>query len=488
MRRIVSAGAAACALAAVSASSAQAYVYWSNAGLGVGVGTTIGRADLDGSGIDDSFVPDASGEAGIAIDGSYIYWANDGANAIGRSNLDGSDPDPTFIPDATSGHDAAPDFVTTDGTYIYWTDGQRYVGRAALDGGVAQPHFLDVGPGSFAAGIAVSSGTVYVAGSAEIVSIQDSAGSTPVQILTSVNTTFLGLAILGDELYFSELGGPGNGVWSATTSGTRLTQLIDVPFPGGVATDGTYLYWSANTPSFDAGTIGRALLASSGLTMIDPTFIAGSGNPDGVAADMLIDPTTTTVSCLPAAVATGSASTCTATVDDSASSSPPTGTVAFNGTASTFFSGSSSSCTLRTQSGVTSCTVGAVSIASGTFPISASYAGDPVHEASSGSASFCAGTAAQCGGSQPPPPPPPSKPKPNCVVPELKGKSLSAARALLAGAHCRLGKTSKPRPHKHHKVGKLIVGSTKPGAGTKLSNDAKVALKLVTAPRKPRRR
>jgi hypothetical protein len=498
MRRVLVAAAAVCVLTGASAGSAQAYLYWSNAGLGGGTGTTIGRADLDGSGLDGSFVADASGQSGIAVDGSYIYWANDGANAIGRANLDGSDPDPTFIPNATSGQDAAPAYVATDGTYIYWTDGQRYVGRAALDGSGAKPHFLDVGSSSFPNGIAVSSGVVYVAGASEIVSLQDSAGSPSVQVVTMVDTSFIGLAILSDELYFSEVGSDGEGIWSASTSGKGLTELTGTSsFPGAIATDGTYLYWATNTPSFDAGTIARGLLTSSGLTMVDPTFISGAGNPAGVAVDKLIDPTETTASCLPAEVATGSASTCTATVNDSASSSPPTGTVAFNGSVSTFFSGSSSSCTLQAQGGgVATCTVGAVSITPGPVTISAAYGGDPVHEASSASTGFCVGTATQCGGSTtttststpPPPPPPPPPPATACVVPKLKGSSLSAARKRIAAAHCALGKVSKPRVRKHHKLGKLVVGSTKPGVGTKLGADAKVAVKLVAAPKKNRRR
>ncbi len=64
---------------------------------------------------------------------------------------------------------------------------------------------------------------------------------------------------------------------------------------------------------------------------------------------------------------------------------------------------------------------------------------------------------------------------PACVVPKLKGKTLSQARTLLGKAHCSLGKVSKPKS-KHQK---LVVGSTKPHAGTKLSHGAKVVVTLV---------
>jgi hypothetical protein len=56
---------------------------------------------------------------------------------------------------------------------------------------------------------------------------------------------------------------------------------------------------------------------------------------------------------------------------------------------------------------------------------------------------------------------------------------VATARNLLLAAHCSLGKVSKPRARKHHKLGKLMIGSTKPGAGAELSVGAKISVKLV---------
>jgi hypothetical protein len=77
-----------------------------------------------------------------------------------------------------------------------------------------------------------------------------------------------------------------------------------------------------------------------------------------------------------------------------------------------------------------------------------------------------------------------TKPPVTCVVPKLKGKSLSKARGLLSKAHCALGKVSKPKVKKGHKQPKLVVGSTTPKAGSKLPSGGKVAVKLVPAPKK----
>jgi hypothetical protein len=71
-----------------------------------------------------------------------------------------------------------------------------------------------------------------------------------------------------------------------------------------------------------------------------------------------------------------------------------------------------------------------------------------------------------------------------CVVPKLKGKSLSKAKGLLKAAHCKLGKVTKPKPRKRHKLGKLVVKSSSPKAGSKRPAGTKVSLKLGPAPKK----
>jgi hypothetical protein len=77
-----------------------------------------------------------------------------------------------------------------------------------------------------------------------------------------------------------------------------------------------------------------------------------------------------------------------------------------------------------------------------------------------------------------PPPPPPAEEK--CVVPKLKGKSLSRAKSALTRAHCKLGKVAKPKSKK----GPFVVKSSKPGAGTSLPADSKVNLKLAPKPKR----
>ncbi len=76
-----------------------------------------------------------------------------------------------------------------------------------------------------------------------------------------------------------------------------------------------------------------------------------------------------------------------------------------------------------------------------------------------------------------------------CVVPNLKGKSSSAAGGALAAAHCKLGKVTKPRQPKpgrgkHAKpVGTLIVASQSPAAGVQEPSGTAVSVRLAPAPK-----
>jgi hypothetical protein len=65
----------------------------------------------------------------------------------------------------------------------------------------------------------------------------------------------------------------------------------------------------------------------------------------------------------------------------------------------------------------------------------------------------------------------------HCVVPRLRGLTLSSARRRLKAAGCALGKLRSPRTR-----GRLVVRSSSPGAGAKLRLGARVALRMALAP------
>lgn len=66
-----------------------------------------------------------------------------------------------------------------------------------------------------------------------------------------------------------------------------------------------------------------------------------------------------------------------------------------------------------------------------------------------------------------------------CVVPTLKGDSLSKAQRALSKAHCKLGKVT--RPNKEHYHSRLLVTQQRVGAGVKLPSGTRVGVKLGRA-------
>jgi virginiamycin B lyase len=91
---------------------AGAHVYWAHQASG-----TIGRANLDGTSPDQSFITGANDPIGVTVDGSYVYWTNYASGTIGRASLDGTSPDQNFITGASD-----PTGVAVDGSYVYWTN------------------------------------------------------------------------------------------------------------------------------------------------------------------------------------------------------------------------------------------------------------------------------------------------------------------------------------------------------------------------------
>jgi hypothetical protein len=123
-----------------------AHIYWANTGDTNGSsGTTIGRANLDGTGVNQSFITGAKAPCGVAVDGAHIYWANESGGTIGRANLDATGVDENFI----SGL-ASPCGVTLDSAHIYVTNvNTSTIARANLDGTGVNQSFITgaVGPG-----------------------------------------------------------------------------------------------------------------------------------------------------------------------------------------------------------------------------------------------------------------------------------------------------------------------------------------------------
>ncbi|HUY59351.1 MAG TPA: hypothetical protein VMV16_06540 [Solirubrobacteraceae bacterium] len=153
---------------------------------------TIARADLNGTHVDKRFihfsVTDPSDDepvTGIAVDSGHIYWVNEDAggtaknpvSAIGRARLNGSGVEQRFIVDYRPGPfgyaRGAWGGIASDGRNLYWgstihccdVDGAaiRTIARANLDGSRVDVRFIRLasGMGAGLTGLVVAHGRLY---------------------------------------------------------------------------------------------------------------------------------------------------------------------------------------------------------------------------------------------------------------------------------------------------------------------------------------
>jgi hypothetical protein len=263
-----------------AAQTAHGFVYWSNNDSD----GSIGRANLDGGGVTQSFVPGPIDFAcGVAVDGSHVYWGIRDGNAIGRANLDGSSPNPAFITGITG-----PCGVAVDGSHIYWANlAGTTIGRADLSGSNVNNNFI---PGaSSPCGVAVDGAHVYWVNSeagTQTVGRADLGGGNVNQSFIPSNAGCF-VAVDGAHVYW------GNAISTAIRrsdlAGNGQQDLV-TGLGGafcGVAVDASHVYWTNDGP----GSIGRANLDGSAPNF---GFVPGGGdNPCGVAVDAGVPATQT---------------------------------------------------------------------------------------------------------------------------------------------------------------------------------------------------
>lgn len=202
------------------------HVYWGNEWSPgdcppcTGTNGSIGRANLDGTGVNQSFITIGglfASVRGVAVHAGHIYWTNSDMRAIGRAKLDGSEVDEDFIVPG-----GLIEQLTVHNDHIYWTSiSPQAVGRANLDGTGVDAEFITVG-GS-ARGVAVDAGHVY---------------------WTNSDTHTIGRAKLD-----------GTGVEQSFVSALGDSQ------PSGVAVDAGHVYWTTRFPA----AVGRANLDGTGV-------------------------------------------------------------------------------------------------------------------------------------------------------------------------------------------------------------------------------
>ena len=160
-------------------------IYWAN----YGGAKSIGRSDLNGGNVIANFITTASNPTGIAVNGSRLYWSNIDLGTIGRANLDGSDVNQSFITGTTR-----PESLVANNQYIYWSASTAgAVGRASIDGTGMTNAFVTGMVSTFGVGLAAAKATDDL----PVISAISPAGGTPAgwQALTIAGGLLTGASV-----------------------------------------------------------------------------------------------------------------------------------------------------------------------------------------------------------------------------------------------------------------------------------------------------
>lgn len=269
LARALLAVAAVWAVAVVGAPAAAALspprMYWANQD------GTIGQANVDGTGLNQSFITGGNAPFGMALDSQHIYWTNVNGASIGMSNRDGSAVNQSFI----TGGDG-PTSVAVNRQHIYWANEYNdTIGRANLDGPGVNQSFITGADGPF--GVAVDSQHIYWTNSNASTIGKANLDGTAVNLslITGANLP-TGVAVDGQHIYWANTRSNTIGVANLDGAGVNHSFISGASSPYGLAVDGQHIYWA----NYASGTIG---VANRDGTDVNPSLVTGATSPHGVA-------------------------------------------------------------------------------------------------------------------------------------------------------------------------------------------------------------
>jgi len=241
------------------------YIYWTNYG-----NNTIGRANSDGSGVNQSLISGCNTPEGVAVGTSYVYWTNYSSGTIGRANLDGSSPNQSWITGCSG-----PSGITVDSNYVYWTNyGNNTIGRANLDGSSVNQSFLTTNSSSFS--VTVDPNYIYWSNlSSNTIGRANLDGSSPNQSWITGCNGPAGIAVNLSYIYWGNTSGSTIGRANLDGSSPNQSWITGCNVPYGVTPGADYFYWG----NFSGNTIGRANLDGSSPNQ---SWITGCNGPVGI--------------------------------------------------------------------------------------------------------------------------------------------------------------------------------------------------------------
>lgn len=251
----------------LAAPVADARLYWTG-----WASDAIGRAELDGSGVNESFILATPNGGGMSATTTHLYWAELYTHKTWRANVDGTGAAP-FI---HSGSDVG-DVVVGD-LYVYWADQSTdSIGRARLDGSQVDQSFIT--GATNAIGLAISDTHLYwgvrndpnsAIGRANL----DGTGVDHAFIPSTNNP--VDVAVDGEHVYWAQINDGEIGRANLDGTDVRDHFIPEVSSPGAVTADGGHVLWTAT------GRIGKARADG---TEVNRSFIVSSSQPSGLALD-----------------------------------------------------------------------------------------------------------------------------------------------------------------------------------------------------------
>src|SRR5262245_2658202 len=266
---------------ALAQPSGSAFVYWANRSP-----NTIGRGTIDGNpdNVNQNLITLGTSSSGgnsvfaVAVDRQYIYWVGD-IGDIGRANLDGSDVNPSFMTLVTAS------WVAVDDQHIYWTnDPNGAIGRANLDGSQVNRSFIALPPGSSPSAVAVNGQHIYWTDVPGVLQSRigranlDGSNVNP-NLITLSGALVFALAADYQYIYWTDLeaGTIGRANLDGSNVNPNFITGANTNNSWGVAVDDEHIYWASTIDQSafrqGLGTIGRANLDGSNVNPENGSFI-----------------------------------------------------------------------------------------------------------------------------------------------------------------------------------------------------------------------
>ena len=227
----------------------------------------------------------------VASDGTYLYWTNKTASGQVRRAL----PTGAALTTLASGQ-SQPDWIASNGTMVAWTNqGSNQVMAVSVtsDGGVAPTQLNASGEnGTVPAGIVIDAVNVYYATKTTGGGLAESVPLAGGAISQLGSATYVGIAVDSQNVYWT--GGANNpSVYENAKTGTPTTEQAiaagSLICPLAVTSDGIDVYFvdqgtsACGPPGSDAGALYRVPIGNGG-TLPSP-LVSGLNDPQGIAVD-----------------------------------------------------------------------------------------------------------------------------------------------------------------------------------------------------------